>query len=98
MFKIIDILQSLKRPKILVRAARLGLAEYNRDRELRRITKTTQNTNPQAVFARLLAHEHHLEDARCNGDASYSIQHHIQVLTAVLAEAKLIIKRNKNAT
>ncbi len=97
MFNIIEILQTLKRPKILVRAARLGLAEYNRDRELRRITKTSQNTCQQAVFDRLLAHEIHLEHARCNGDASYSIQRHIQVLTAVLAEAKLIMKHNKNA-
>lgn len=95
MLNIIDILQTLKRPKILVRAARLGLEEYNRDRELRRITKTTRNACPQAVFDRLLAHENYLEDARCNGDASYSIQRHIQVLTAVLAEAKLIIKRSQ---
>jgi hypothetical protein len=97
MVNIIDILQTLKRPKILVRAARLGLAEYNRDRELRRITKTSRNTCQQTVFDRLLAHENRLEYARCNGDASYSIQRHIQVLTAVLAEAKLIMKRNKNA-
>ncbi len=94
MLNIIDILNGLKRPKILVRAARLSLEEYNRDRELRRITKTSQNTCQDSVFDRLLAHENYLEDARCNGDASYSIQRHIQVLTAMLAEAKLILKRD----
>ena len=31
-----EILQTLRRPRLLVRAARLGLADYNRDRSLRR--------------------------------------------------------------
>ena len=30
-------LQTLSRPKLLVRAARIGLCEYNRERSLRRI-------------------------------------------------------------
>ena len=94
MFNIINLLENLRRPKILVRAARLGLSDYNRETDLVRITRTSKTSSPAAIVDRLLSQEQNLEMARKTGDASYSVQRHIRVLTAVLAEAKLALKRN----
>ena len=38
----------------------------------------------------LLAEEDRLESTRTAGDATYSIQRHVAVLTALLAEARLM--------
>ena len=98
MFNIFDMLEKLHRPKILVRAARLGLPDYNRETDLHRISKTAKTFSPAAVIDRLLSQEETLELARKNGDASYSIHRHIRVLTAVLAEARLALRQSqKNA-
>jgi len=90
MFSTITILENLHRPKILVRAARIGLMDYNRERELRRLTRSIKIVSIEETLDRLLSQETDLEEARRNGDACYSIQQHIRVLTAVLAEARLI--------
>ncbi|MBV1864166.1 MAG: DNA repair protein RadA [Rhodobacteraceae bacterium] len=95
MFNIFDLLENLHRPKILVRAARLGLSDYNRETDLQRISQTAKTSSPAAVIDRLLSQEETLELARRNGDASYSIHRHIRVLTAVLAEARLALKRTQ---
>jgi len=95
MFNIIQLLENLKRPKILVRAARLGLSNYTRDTDLPRITRTHKSGSASATIDRLLNQEHRLENARKSGDASYSVHNHIRVLTAVLAEAHLILKHQQ---
>jgi len=81
-------LTALRRPKILVRAARAGLADYRRDRDLKRLIRGSAG-GAQAALGSLLAEEHHLDEARTAGDATYSIQRHVAVLTAVLAEVRL---------
>lgn len=95
MFNIIQLLENLKRPKILVRAARLGLSNYNRETDLPRITRTHKPGSSSATIDRLLNQEHRLETARKSGDASYSVHRHIRVLTAVLAEARLALKQQQ---
>ncbi|WP_069299394.1 DUF6477 family protein [Neptunicoccus sediminis] len=84
-----QILSNLRRPKILISAARLGLAHYRRDADLRSITGS--NRTPDRAFAieTLLRHEALLESERKDGAASYSIQKHIRVLTALLGEFRL---------
>jgi len=95
MFNIITLLDNLRRPKILVRAARLALSDYDRDADLQRITRTPKSSSPATIIDRLLSQEESLEDAQKNGDASYSVHRHIRVLTAVLAEARMALKRNQ---
>lgn len=97
MFNIIDLLENLRRPKILVRAAKLGLQEYNRETHLKKITRSPVTGSSNAIIDRLLVQENTLEDARRKGDASYNVQHHIRVLTAVLAEARLLLKRQSHS-
>lgn len=81
------ILATLNRPRMLVGAARKGLGLYRRDRDLGRILP--QESRPGRAGAALLAAEAVVETARQTGDATYSITRHIELLTALLAEATL---------
>jgi hypothetical protein len=82
------LLANLRRPRLLMHAARFGLGEYRRERDLRRLVKGTPTA--EETLPRLIEAERHLEDTRLSGDASYSIARHIDVLIALLAEAQLL--------
>lgn len=81
-------LATLRRPRLLMRAARFGLAEYRRDRDLRRYVK--QTASPEDTVSSLLSVEERFEATRIAGDAAYSVARHIEVLIALLAEAQLL--------
>ncbi|WP_045389240.1 DUF6477 family protein [Falsirhodobacter sp. alg1] len=80
-------LAELRRPRLLIRTARLGINDYRRERDLRRLTDTP---NPESALPRLLAQEENLEQTRLAGDASYSVTRHIEVLIALMAEVRLL--------
>ncbi|UWQ12956.1 hypothetical protein K3556_08175 [Aliiroseovarius sp. M344] len=80
----------LRRPRILVRAARFGLVDYNRDRDLKKLMKTANTPSPENAVDGLLQEEARLEDTRKTGDASYSIAHHVEVLIALMSEMRLL--------
>lgn len=82
------ILANLRRPRLLMRAARFGLEDYSRDRDLRRLVRC-QHT-PDHTVPTLLDEEERLEQTRLRGDASYSVARHVDVLVALLAEARLL--------
>ena len=85
-----DRLSGLQRPKMLISAARHGLMDYCRDRDLRRLMRMSVVPTPSISVARLLSEEAHLETIRCEGDAGYCITRHIDVLIALMAEARLL--------
>ncbi|MCE6952797.1 DUF6477 family protein [Cereibacter sphaeroides] len=82
-----SLLAEIRRPRLLMRAARLGLADYRRERDLRRLVGE-QRLEP--AVAALITEERQLEDRRLAGDATYSVAHHVEVLIALIAEARLI--------
>ena len=82
------LLASLRRPRLLMHAARFGLGDYRRDRDLRRLVKDT--CTPEETLPRLIEVERQIEDTRIAGDVSYSVARHIDVLIALLAEAQLL--------
>ncbi|PZQ46852.1 MAG: hypothetical protein DI556_19000 [Rhodovulum sulfidophilum] len=82
------LLTALRRPKILIRAARAGLVDYRRERDLKRLRRS-EKAAPDATFGALLAEEDLLEAHRAAGEATYDPRRHIAVLTALLAEARL---------
>lgn len=82
-------LAALRRPRILVRAARCGLADYRRDRDLGRILRIPRAKLSGRALPTLIAEEHRLEANRTSGEATYNLQRHVVVLTALLAEAGL---------
>lgn len=81
-------LATLRRPRLLMRAARFGLAEYRRDRDLRRYVGPA--ASPEDAVASLMSVEARLEATRLAGDAAYSVARHIEVLIALLAEARFL--------
>ena len=85
----IDVLSTLKRPRLLIRAAQLGVHEYNRKRDLGKILRGTNVPPVGKAFDSLLSSENHLEHKRAGGDATYSVARHVLVLMALMAETRL---------
>lgn len=79
----------LRRPRLLIRAARHGLQDYRRERDLRRLLPQGAQSGVDAL-PRLIAAEAEAEATRCRGDAAYNIARHIDLLIAMLAEARLV--------
>lgn len=92
-----SILASLRRPSLLIRAARFGLADYNRTRDLKRVMGTSQGLTPTRVLDGLIEKEAQFEETRKKGDAAYSVTRHIEVLIALTAEARLLLPRGPQA-
>ena len=84
------LLRSLRRPRLLIQAARCGLPEYRRERDLRRIAGLTVMLSPEKALPKLLSEEEALEQTRQTGDAAYSLSRHIEVLIALMAETRLL--------
>jgi hypothetical protein len=88
-------LAALRRPRLLLQAARHGLREYRRERRLRRllpgtIMPGTALPDEGAAVAPLLEVEAQLEEARRARDAGYSPARHVEVLIALVAEARAL--------
>jgi Family of unknown function (DUF6477) len=84
------VLNALRRPKILIRAARCGVVDYRRERDLKRLLRQSRSAAPAQAIGSLLDEEKRLEATRTAGEATYSSQRHVAVLTAILAEARLL--------
>ncbi len=81
-------LATLRRPPLLVRAARCGVARFNRSATLTRLFGGSAPARPGAALADLLEIEAECDVARRAGDASYSIAAHVEILIALMAEAR----------
>ena len=81
---------NLSRPRLLIRAARFGLADYNRTRDLRRLTRLHKTPASERAISLLLAEEERAEETRREGNASYSVARHIELLIALMAELRLL--------
>ena len=86
----IERLTKLHRPRLLIRAARFGMDDYNRNRDLKRLIRQAPAPSPALALERLLAEEARLEETRLSGDACYSVARHVDLLIAVLSEARLL--------
>ena len=85
-----DDLAGLRRPRLLISAARFGLSDYDRVRDLKRLFKLPQAPSPRVALSRLIDEEAGLEETRQSGQGSYSIAHHVDVLIALMSEARLV--------
>lgn len=84
-----------RRPRMLLRTARFGQAEYNRERDLRRILRLPAPPPPgPETLASLIALEAVQEGLRTRPPADagepWRAQRHVEVLIALLAEAQLV--------
>ena len=93
----LSVLSRLRRPKLLIRAARFGLDDYNRERDLRRLMHAPAAPAPTKAVPRLIEEEARLEDIRKSGGAAYSPSRHVEVLIALMAEARLLPREDQAA-
>jgi hypothetical protein len=89
-----NLIANLRRPRLLIHAARFGLSDYRRERDLARLIGQT-STADQAVSC-LISKEEELDEHRRRGRASYSVTQHIEVLIALISEARLLPRRLAN--
>lgn len=98
MYNRTQILDTIFRPRILIKTARIGLQWYRRERDLAKLVHTVTTPSPDRAVQKLIEMEDTLETARKAGDASYNVQKHISVLTALLAEARMLPVKVEQAT
>jgi uncharacterized protein DUF6477 len=90
MANLLMLLQALRRPRLLIRAARHGVADYNRKRDLKRFISVQAATSPDQTVSVLMDQEALIEERRKSGDHRYSPARHVEVLIALMAEARLL--------
>lgn len=92
---ILETLRDTRRPRLLLRTARIGLAEYARDRDLRRILRLPAAPAPGPATVRLLLQMEADQEAQRTrppvevGD-TWRAARHVEVLIALMAEARLM--------
>jgi hypothetical protein len=83
-------LSQLRRPRLLIRAARLGLQDYRRERDLKRLIGEPSARSASVAVNRLLELEEEIDTHRRAGTGGYSAAHHVETLIALIAEARLL--------
>jgi hypothetical protein len=84
--------QPLRRPRLLIRAAREGQRGWRRERDLTRLLRLDDCPRPGACLPRLRAEESLLNEMRLTSAADYPIQRHVLLMVAILAEMKAAIE------
>lgn len=88
-------LARLRRPRLLVSAARFGMAAYDRASALPRLLAGPTPLPGEGALAALTEIEDAHDAARRAGSTTYSIAAHVEALTALMAEARLLIETRR---
>lgn len=85
-------LSSLRRPRLLVKAAQHAKLSYQRSKHLTRLLFGIHDHDRmgERIVAQLYDLESEINEKRKTRDGSYSVARHIDVLAALLAEADLL--------
>jgi len=86
---LMTMITSLRRPRLLARAAKIGAKDYNRERHLQRIIGYGALPTSGAALMRLLELEREINMLRKEEDAAYSLVRHLDLLIALHGEAQL---------
>lgn len=87
---ILTMLNTLHRPRLMMRAARIGAQDYRRAAHLPRLLGYGVLPRHGAALLKLMDIEAALEEQRTQSDASYSLIRHLDVLIAMVAEARIL--------
>lgn len=85
-----SLLSARHRPRLLVRAARLGARDYRRAAHLPRLLGYGPLPASGPALLRLLEVEEDHDSQRRAGDAGYALARHLDVLIAIVGEAELL--------
>lgn len=87
---ILSMLNTMHRPRLMMRAARIGAEDYRRATHLPRILGYGSLPRHGAALMKLVEIEASLEHQRKGSDASYSLVRHLDVLIAMVGEARIL--------
>ena len=85
---VLSMLNALHRPRLMIRAARIGAQDYRREVHLSRVLGCDSLPRHAAAILRLMETEAALEDQRQTSDAGYSLLRHLDLLIAMIGEAR----------
>lgn len=88
--KLIEETFPMSRPKILVRTARIGAAQYRRDRDLPGAIPGLLSQPQAQILPKLVEAEARCEEERRSKSAAYRPGRHVQILSALLAETAAV--------
>lgn len=90
MTDLIATLATLKRPRLLINAARLGVQDYRRDAHLPRQLGVPNPPRSADALEQLIEIELELDADRRARTAGYSPARHVEILIAMMAEARIL--------
>lgn len=79
---------TIRRPRLLIAAARAGQQGWRRERDLRRLLRSDSLPSPARCLPVLKDLEERQNDARIGGAADYDMRRHVLLLIAILAETR----------
>lgn len=85
---LLSMLNALHRPALMMRAARIGAEDYRRAAHLPRLLGYGMMPRAAVAVVKLMEMEAELEDQRRGGNANYSIMRHLDILIALISEAR----------
>jgi len=88
-------IRTLKRPPLLVRAARIGLMDYRSDRDLPKLLGRPCPLGPSQAVMHLLEEEAQQEERRTGSTGHYSVSRHVELIIAIMAEAQVLQTRDR---
>ncbi|MBT8410357.1 MAG: hypothetical protein KJP02_00995 [Octadecabacter sp.] len=91
---VLTTISRLKRPTLLVRTARFGLDDYNRIVHLKRLLKIDMLPGPSAAILKLMELEAITNELRLEDRAEYSVARHVEILVAIMSEARILKASN----
>ena len=82
--------QRLHRPRLLMRAARIGAEDYRRAAHLPRLLGYGNLPRHTQALMRLMEIEAELNAQRIDDESAYNLLRHIDVLIAIVGEARIM--------
>ncbi len=82
---------ALRRPRLLIQAARAGQQAWRRERDLPKALRADRCPAPGLCLPRLRAEEAILNESRMLQDAEYDMQRHVLLMIAILAEMRAAV-------
>ena len=87
---VLTMMSKLTRPRLLIRAARIGADDYRRDKHLQRVLGYGRSLRNAEALLKLMEIEVGVNQMRDDGDASYSLVLHVDILIAMMGEARIL--------
>lgn len=87
---ILSILQTLHRPQLLMRAARIGAVEYRRSAHLPRLLGYGRIPKTAAALLKLIEYEDELNIQCKSGESAHNLVRHLDDLIAIVGEARIL--------